>query len=585
MRLSFRKKIFFGQLILFILFILLLLPLIDRSVHQLVQRSLQESTRDLIDVIKQAKNRNELIQRLQTQEFFVFFRVSLLNETGNLLYDSHLMEHLGDKFIPLQPSSHPEVLRALKEGMGYSEGYSEMFGQKFAYVAIAFHFQGNKYILRTAFPFTQIEDLTHNFEIGFLILSAVVLLFFSAMTWLIFYRLSRPIQHIIQAIGPYREGRQEVLPHITLSRSIDEQDDFGRLANTLNALSEKVRLQIDTLTDEKDEKEAILESLGEGVIAVDASMQIRYVNFIGSKMLGTQKRHLIGKPFPTKEDKLLERCKSLLELCQAKHTIMTDSFSAGEGKKLYLDLIAAPKAHGSGAIIVLQDKSSHYKVLEMGKAFIANASHELRTPITIIKGFAETLQDLPTISESMLADITEKIVRNCQRMDTLVKNLLTLADIENLPDAKFSKCDLCALLDNCRYLLLSRHPQTIATLEKPESPIVIAGDSDLLELAVMNLFENAVKYSSPPAHIAARLYTKGDDVILSISDQGIGIPAADIEHIFERFYTVDKAHSRRLGGAGLGLSIVKTIIQKHDGTISATSTLGMGTTFTITLPG
>jgi two-component system phosphate regulon sensor histidine kinase PhoR len=315
---------------------------------------------------------------------------------------------------------------------------------------------------------------------------------------------------------------------------------------------------------------------------------IRYANFTASKMLGVPKRHLLGKPFPTSEEKthkeLLEKCALMLKVAQNQNTVVTDSISIGDGPKVYLDLIAAPKAHQSGAIIVLQDKSSHYKILEMGKDFVANASHELRTPITIIKGFAETLQDLPEISHDMLSDITEKIVRNCQRMDTLVKNLLTLADIENIPETRFQETDLVVLLENCRHMLLSVYPDAHVEIHKEKERTLAPADPDLLELAFMNLLDNAAKYSKPPAFIIISVREAGEEAKITISDQGIGIPEEDQARIFDRFYTVNKAHSRRLGGAGLGLSIVKTIIEKHEGTISVGSKLGHGTTFTILLP-
>lgn len=584
---SFRSKIFFSQFILFCVFILLVFFFIEKSVQRIVQRSLEESTEDLLQLVLPAKNLNEMIDELKKQEFFVFFRVSLLNEKGELLYDSHLPKRLGEQFIPLYPATHPEVEQALKNGVGYSEEYSTIFGQKFAYVASAFYFQGKKYILRTAFPYTQVEDLANNFQLGFLILAFFLLLLFSGMTAFIFYRLSRPVQKIIQTIRPYQEGKIDELPEIQIGPSLNENDDFSRLAKTLNSLSARIRLQIANLIDERNEKEAILESLGEGVIAVDANMHIRYINFIGSKMLGIPKRHLLGRPFPVNHDKahsaLLIKCRQLLEVCQQQGNILTDSLSLGEARKLYLDLIAAPKSQGTGAIIVLQDKSSHYKVLEMGKDFVANASHELRTPITIIRGFAETLQDLPEISREMLFDITEKIVRNCQRMDTLVKNLLTLADIENLPEKRFQECDILSLVENCRHYLLSLYPDAVVSIEGGEY-CMIKADPDLLELAILNLFDNAAKYSKPPAQISVIIAEMADEVRVDISDKGMGIPPADLEHVFERFYTVNKAHSRRLGGAGLGLSIVKTIIEKHDGSISVSSTLGEGTTFTLFLP-
>jgi two-component system phosphate regulon sensor histidine kinase PhoR len=429
---------------------------------------------------------------------------------------------------------------------------------------------------------SSVQNIADDVEIGFLVFCFLALLFFTALTWFLFNRFSQPIQEIIQAVRPYQSGEVESLPHITV-RQKNEKDDFNRLASTLNSLSDRVREQIKNITEERNEKEAILESLGEGVIAVDAGGHVRYVNFTGSKMLGTPKRHLMGALFPTTSP-LLEKCQHLLKAAQDTGVVVTDSIALEGLHRRYLDLIAAPKAKGSGAIIVLQDKSSHYKVLEMGKDFVANASHELRTPITIIKGFAETLQDMPELSPEMLADITEKIVRNCQRMDNLVKNLLTLADIENLPETRFKPFDLVPLVENCRHMLRAVYPDAEVSIEKSTQEIWAAGDVDLLELAIINLLDNAAKYSNPPAHIHIKLEALVDEAKITISDKGIGIPPADAEHIFERFYTVNKAHSRRLGGAGLGLSIVKTIIEKHDGTITVSSILGSGTTFTILLP-
>jgi two-component system phosphate regulon sensor histidine kinase PhoR len=231
---------------------------------------------------------------------------------------------------------------------------------------------------------------------------------------------------------------------------------------------------------------------------------------------------------------------------------------------------------------IQHDKSRH--MTEIGKEFIANASHELRTPITIIKGFAETLQDIKDISPSMLAEIVEKIVRNCARIDTLIKNLLTLADLENIPPGRFKPCDLALLASSCQHLLQTLSPEAHVHIDKTQDHLIVDADPDLLELAMMNLLENGIKYSSSPAKLTIRLHESKHECTIAIEDQGMGIPAEDVPHIFERFYTVNKAHSRRLGGAGLGLSIVKTIIDKHEGTLTVASTLGQGTTFTATLP-
>ncbi|MES2344551.1 MAG: ATP-binding protein [Chlamydiota bacterium] len=585
---SFRSKVFIGHLVLFVLFLLLLIPLINVMVGRIAINSLETSTRGLIKIVQDAQNESEMIDLLEKHKTFPVFRITLIDSRDCVLYDSYLESVVKGRMSSQPVYDHPEIEEALKTGEGVYRGYSKLFDRELLYVAVSFDFQGKMYVMRTAFATQLIDQFLSNFEVGFFFFCVIVLLFFAFMIWLIFYQFSRPIQKITNAIKSYEIGKEEELPPIVLPQGGKGKDDFSVLGSTINALTARIRSQLKNIIDERNEKEAILESLGEGVIAVDAAMQIRYVNFIGSKMLGSPKRYLLNNPFPTMNDPrfapLLDKCRHLLKTCQESGEIITDALAIGDLHKRYIDLIAAPKTKGSGAIIVLQDKSSHYKVLEMGKDFVANASHELRTPITIIKGFAETLQDLPELSPEMLADITEKIVRNCERMDNLVKNLLTLADLEHLPETRFRDCDLVTLAENCKHMVECVYTDAEISIEKNCDEINIAADVDILELAVMNLMDNAAKYSVAPAIISVLLEQRGDEAIIKISDQGIGIPETDIDHIFERFYTVNKAHSRRLGGAGLGLSIVKTIIERHDGTIHVESAPGHGTTFTIHLP-
>jgi two-component system, OmpR family, phosphate regulon sensor histidine kinase PhoR len=583
---SFRKKIIVCQILLFFIFVLFAFPFIQKTVSRIVFSNLEDNTVHLIETLQTAKDEKQMIAELQKEQGYVFLRVSLFNHSGQILYDSASVQFPPEVFPPTTPMQEREVTEALQRRVVSSIEQAQQM--KLAYVTVAFVVNGQTYFLRTVIPYSQVEDFTSQFKLWFFAFCVLALLFFGAVTLLIFHRINFPIQQIIKAIRPYQSGQEEVIPHIELSKNIDEEDDFFRLAQTLNSLSDRLRLQIKNITDERNEKEAILESLGEGVIAVDGQMNVSYINFIGTKMIGISRRQLLGKPFPVVPGKpytqLLEKCRSLLQACQAKLSTLTDSTSIGDSNKIYLDLIAAPKAQRNGAILVLQDKSSNHKILEMGKDFVANASHELRTPITIIKGFAETLQDLPELPHDMVVDITEKIVRNCQRMDTLVKSLLTLADLENLPDTRFQECDLVALAEACRQVVLSVYEKAQITIEKSNESITVDADPDILELAIINLLDNAAKYSNPPAQITVQIVQEGDEACVTITDQGIGIPPADLEHIFERFYTVDKARSRRLGGAGLGLSIVRTIIERHHGTISVSSVVGTGTTFVIRLP-
>ncbi|MBA3722011.1 MAG: PAS domain-containing protein [Parachlamydiaceae bacterium] len=578
---SFRQKIFIYYVIVFLVFIIVMFPLISNWVEKLVIQTMETRALELIEQIKDAPNNEALIRRLKAQKGSVFFRVSIIDSEHKVLYDSHMKRILGPKFSQEYVVDHPEVNQAFIEGKGYHEEFSKLLNHKFSYFAKRFDFHGKTYVLRTAFPYQYISQLIHDFEIGFLGFATAMLLLFSLMTWFIINYLTKPIQHIINAVKPYQEGKETHLPDIDMS-TIKSQGDFAQLAMTLNSLSAKIQSHIDSLTHERNEKEAILESLVEGVIAVDDKLKISYVNNMATKLIPINKDY-IGESFHTVKQ---ESFYDLLQSCQQKKTALSETIHIiTDGKRSILDIVASPKKGNGGAILVLQDKTAHHKIAEMRRDFIANASHELKTPITIIRGFAEALHDNPNLPRNVQEEATKKIVRNCQRMANLIKNLLTLADIENIPSSRLIECDVNALVQQCSSTLLEVFPEVQISIEKPEDrDVTLIADTSLLELAIMNLILNAAKYSPKPAQIHITLTDDDKNVNISVSDKGIGIPAADQEHIFDRFYTVDKAHSQKMGGSGLGLSIVKTIIEKHFGTISLKSDLGKGTTFTIILP-
>lgn len=580
---SFRQKVFFSALFTFACFIGLLAPFSDFLIERMVKKALSKTAKTIIASLKGCSDEPCMVNLIEKQEKFVFFRMTLIDREYHVLYDVH-PEHQDTEPLPhFIPNEHPEIDLAFKSGEEFFIGYSKVFKERLIYIAEAFTLQGKQYILRVTIPYSQVEILIQQFRLGLYTINTVFMITFLIGIGWVFFRLSRPIRQISDTIRPYAEGQVDTLPKIELHQKIS--NDFDTLATTLNSLSDKVRLQIRNVVDERNEKESILDSLMEGVIALDGEGVVRYANQTFAKMVGLSRRelfgHLMGRLVPPKKEPLA-RCLTLIKIAQEQASVVTDSLALSD--KVFLDLIVVPKPFKSGAIVVIQDKSSQRQVVEMGKEFIANASHELRTPITIIKGFAETLQDINDISPSMLAEIIEKIVRNCTRMDTLVKNLLTLADLENIPQSRFQPCDLVTLADNCLHLLQTLSPDIHIQIDKTKDHLMVDADPDLLELAIMNLLENGVKYSTPPAHLTIHLHETKKDVVIAIEDKGIGIPPEDVPHIFDRFYTVNKAHSRRLGGAGLGLSIVKTIVDKHEGVLSVVSELGKGTTFTVTLP-
>ena len=529
--LNFRYKITLGYLLLFVLFMVIVYPFIGKAVDKIVYHNLEINSEHLIEQLKKSKDQKDMMRYLQGSQAYFFFRISLFDPSGDMIFDSAYGEIYDKRDLDFSVH-HPEIAEQVKKGIVFSQAPSKILNETLAYVSLPFEAHGTAYILRTAIPYRQLEQFTVQFEHWFLIFCGVALLFLGGCIWLIFHRINYPISQIIKVIKPYQSGQINQIPQIQLSHSIDEHDNFYQLADTLNSLSYRLRRHVQQLVEERNEKEAILESLGEGVIAIDADMNITYANYIGCRMLGISKKQLMGKSFSALVVKakfaLVDKCRKLLETCQKMSTILTDSIFLEDGKKIYLDLIAAPKQHGSGAILVLQDKSSHYKVLEMGKDFVANASHELRTPITIIRGFAETLYDMPELPREMVSDITEKIVRNCQRMDNLVKNLLTLADLENLPESRFQECDLVALAENCRQVINAIYEGAQINIEKNNEAINVDADPDILELAIINLLDNAAKYSKPPAHITIKIERIAEEARIAISDRGIGIPPDDL---------------------------------------------------------
>lgn len=580
---SFRQKILLGYVMVFLVFTTLTFPLVSHIVRTIAAKAMEDRADELIAKIQSASNNDALIRRLKEQKALIFFRVSVITNDRRVLYDSHTKRLLGPRFSQEYIVDHPEVLEAFEKGIGYNEDYSELLEQKFSYLAKAFDFHGKTYVMRTAFPYKYFNDLTQDCEIAFLGFTTAILLLFSLLTWLIINHFTRPIQQIIHAIIPYQEGKQTTIPEIKL-RSANANDEFNKLAMTLNSLSAKIQKHIDTITTERNEKEAILESLVEGVIAVDQEMKMTYVNDMALHILNNQREALIGQNVSVIHQ---PQSYALLMNCQSEKRPLTDTMTIvkDNGIKFYFDIVAAPKGAVGGAILVLQDKSSHYKLLEMRKDFIANASHELKTPITIIRGFAEALHENPDLPEETRSEVTAKIVKNCKRMTTLIKDLLTLSDVENLPLSRLEQFDLYELIKDCCDMVHEIFPTAQIRMHKPvDQEMILIADPSLMELAMKNLIENAAKYSKPPAQIDITMKTNNDKLTIVISDKGIGIPVLDLEHIFERFYTVDKAHSQKMGGSGLGLSIVQTIINKHFGQIAVKSEVGIGTTFTIQLP-
>lgn len=580
--LTFRKKIFASYVLIFIAFIILMSSAASWIVKRVVEQVMENRAHELISRIQNSQDDEMMVRRLKELKPLIFFRVSLINNDKKVLYDSHTKRLLGPRFSQEHVVNHKEVLEAFKTGFGYAEDYSEILLQKFAYTAVAFDFHGKTYVLRTAFPFRYVKELIDDLEIAFFILGTMVLALFSFMTWFIINHFTKPVQELISTVSLYRENERNPLPEMRAILGKLGSEDVGKLAATLVSLSERLATQIGSLREERNEKEVLLESLVEGVIAVDPNIVVSFANESALQLLDLSKEEIIGRSFKEADQIALYQ---LLQRSQSEQKLIVEPLNIETKDHIfYLDVVAAPKRDNNGVILVMIDKSEHYRILEMRKDFIANASHELKTPITIIRGFAETLHDNHGLNQNLISDITAKIVKNCERMATLVRDLLALADIENVPRRRMQEFDIKDLLEKVLHTLHEVYPEAKLTLNSLSDNPIMEGDYDLIEMTFMNLVTNAIKYSNPPAKVNITVESEKDGLIVKVQDEGIGIPEKDLGKIFERFYRVDKVHSRNVGGSGLGLAIVDTVIKKHMGKIQVSSALGKGSTFTVTLP-
>lgn len=580
--LSFRKKITISYFLVFFIIASLVVPIVKISVMQVMRYSMFKQTDDMIEKLQKEPNTEAMINLIRKDPEFTFRPTSLLDAKGNTLYHNYIPGFSEETIQEIQ-KNEPEVIRAVQRGHGFQKRYSPFFHKEFYFTAKQFRANGETYIMHVNFTSNVIDRVLVWHDI---VTAMLALLFVAATTianiGIVSYIL-KPLERIIDSLKAYQQGKEEFLPQIDLSEN-DQKTDFGKLADILNSLRMRIEGQIENLMAQKQETEEILESLGEGVIAVDIDANVIFINSTACNMLEIQKTDIRHRKLNTLGSELSTEGHELVLHSLKNAEPIVQTITIRDTSPLFYDLIAAPLAHKMGAILVMQDKTYAYRLLEVGKDFVANASHELRTPITIIRGFAETLQDIPDLSKEMLFEITEKIVRTCIRLDKLVRSLIILSDIEHIPPERLQNVDLILSVEKCidQLLVLNRQVKVHLKTDLKKAPVF--ADIDLIEMAITNILENAVKYSQGDPEIEVRINQLGHEIELSIQDNGIGIAEGDLPHIFDRFYTVDKARSRKAGGAGLGLSIVKNIIEKHKGKIFATSKIGKGSTFTILLP-
>lgn len=444
-------------------------------------------------------------------------------------------------------------------------------------------------VLRLSTPPTSVDRLMREVTIKislallFLLLLAVVVALFVSR------RVSRPLENMHQIAE--RFGRHDFSKKISIADQTVSKEVAG-VAESLNQMAVELDERVKTGTQQQNELEAVFKSMVEAVIVIDQEERIEHMNEAAFRLLGSNAHRGIGRPIveTVRHAGLL---KLVRETVKSKGPISRDEIVFGVGATEQHFNASGTTLYGDqgqhmGALIVLYDVTKMRRLEDMRREFVANVSHELKTPITSIMGFVETICDqAPSLPDDM-ERFLHIVLKQANRLNAIVDDLLSLSHIEQeagSDEIELLPGRLTPVLRNCleAATMRAREKHITLTLQCGDS-VSVRMNTRLLEQAVTNLLINAIKYSAENSEVIVAAREEPQGVTINVEDSGCGIAKEHLPRIFERFYRSDKARSRKLGGTGLGLAIVKHIVQAHGGSVSVDSALGKGSVFTIHLP-
>jgi two-component system phosphate regulon sensor histidine kinase PhoR len=509
-------------------------------------------------------------------------RITLLSKVGEVIADS--------EFPPAQMDNHryrPEVIAAHKNNIGQSRRYSKTLKKPMLYVAVAVATTSDKELgyIRTALSTERIDEEINYLRRVIIIAASLTGLIALFIGYWLAMSFARPLKQMTLIAKNYAHGRYQ------LRIPSHRRDEIGDLARSLNQMADVSAQRFDIIKTERDQLSTILKSMNEGVITVTNHGLITHVNAAACRMLRTSSERCLGHSL--KEIDASNHLEQAFTKCQqdeasVERQIQLSGYAFARHYRLHVTLLK--QSNEAGAILVLQDVTDVQRIDKMRADFVANASHELKTPITAIRGFAETLLEDDQIEASMQQRFMSKIHGQSIRLSDLVSDLLALSRLENNDEAFNTQVNLQQVVQrvcaNLQAVAQNQHVnlELCTNHDAQQGPILVLGDDQALGQMATNLIDNAIKYTPQGGKISVSLKLQGEVAIFSVSDNGLGIDVADQDRIFERFYRVDKARSKSLGGTGLGLAIVKHIAQSHKGHIQLQSQLNQGSTFMVSIP-
>lgn len=505
-------------------------------------------------------------------------RITLVHTNGKVIGDSF--------FEPGAMDNHrnrPEIREALQGRVGSQIRFSESARAENLYVAVPII--ADNFILgavRLAIPLKNINiTLTKLLSLLFSgILAATLLGVFLSVK--LAKGLTEPIENINAGAKKIASGNWDTRVYS------GSGDEIAELGNTINFMTKTLKEHIEEVAEGKSRMENIVSAMASGVIVLDNYGMVKIVNRAAEEMLGislaaAEEKHILEVIRHFGLNDQIEKC--LIQEKTADYEIAV-YYPKEKIIKCYIAPVYREKTV-AGITVVFHDITQIRKLEQMRVDFVANASHELRTPLTVIKGYAETLlggalNDRP-VSEKFVSVIDQE----ADRLQRLVNELLTLSKLESYQTVKDEQSvDLISLIQEVANEIGQSfsNKEISLSLELPQRINPVKANEDRIKQVMVNLLENALKFTPKKGWVCVSVVDAGVDIKVCVKDTGIGIPQEELPRVFERFYRVDKARSRQLGGFGLGLSITKHIVEAYGGKMGVESTLGEGSIFWFTLP-
>ncbi len=523
------------------------------------------------------------IQRLANQvELEPGFRVTLITDDGNVLADSQV-----DSTDTLTVGLGSEISMAHTHGEGWSERFGKLSKQRMAIFAERIGpADSPEGFIRIAVPLSRIDSDVAEIKNVVWGTSAALAFGIVIVTWLITRRVYRFVHAAADAA--------RVLESSETSQLIDteERGELGELAAALNSMSQHLSTRIQNLERQGHELkensnllETVLGSMIEGVVVIDRDERVLYANQAACTMLELAKSDPVGRPIL--EVARQPQIQTVVQRALTEGSQQQAEFSLPRTQLVVaLQAISLPDASSAGVVIVLHDVTDLRRLENMRREFVSNVSHELKTPLTSIQAYTETLLNGAIEDPEHNRQFLQRIEEQGDRLNALILDLLKLARIES-EESVFDVVPVRAqsAIEEC----ISEHAEVARTkgvdlqAEPFDDSLFVMADAEGLRMILDNLIDNAINYTPRGGRVTVSCSSDSQMASIVVADTGIGIPPEQQVRIFERFYRVDKARSREIGGTGLGLSIVKHLCNVFGGSIEVQSDPGKGSIFTVRL--